>query len=155
MFFIYILLLFLLIKRNNIWYFVNSTYISIYDIKSVLKNSNARHILLIADACFSGALTRDLPKDASAAIKLQYETTSRTAMTSGNLTTVPDLSKFLYYLRQKLSENKEKFLTAKKLFDSFSEIVLNNTDPPTAPLYRGIQDVGDLGGEFIFIKRNK
>ena len=132
-----------------------STYISIYDIKSVIKNSNAKHILLIADACFSGALTRELPKDASAAIKLQYETTSRAAMTSGNLTTVPDVSKFLFYLKQKLTENKEKYLSAKKLFDSFSEIVLNNTNPPTAPLFRGIQDVGDEGGQFIFIKKNK
>jgi len=132
-----------------------STYISLFDIKSVIKNSNAKHILLIADACFSGALTRELPKDASAAIKLQYETTSRAAMTSGNLTTVPDVSKFLFYLKQKLTENKEKYLSAKKLFDSFSEIVLNNTDPPTAPLFRGIQDVGDEGGQFIFIRKNK
>lgn len=132
-----------------------STYISIYDIKSVLKNSNAKHILIIADACFSGALTRDLPKDASAAIKLQYENISRSAMTSGNLTTVPDVSKFIFYLNQKLKENKEKYLTAKKLFESFSDIVLNNTTPPTAPLYRGIQEVGDEGGEFIFIKRNQ
>jgi len=132
-----------------------STYISLFDLKSVIKNSNAKHILLIADACFSGALTRELPKDASAAIKLQYETTSRAAMTSGNLTTVPDVSKFLFYLKQKLNENKEKYLSAKKLFDSFSEIVLNNTDPPTAPLFRGIQDVGDEGGQFIFIRKNK
>ena len=76
-------------------------------------------------------------------------------MTSGNLTTVPDVSKFIFYLNQKLKENKEKYLTAKKLFESFSEIVLNNTTPPTAPLYRGIQEVGDEGGEFIFIKRNQ
>ena len=133
------------------WYKLEASYIKASDIKDALKNSEAKHILVIADACFSGALIRDLPQDVSKAIKIQYERPSRTAMTSGNLEAVPDNSQFLLYLKQRLDENKEKYLSAKELFDSFYKAVYNNTE--TAPLYRAIQGVGDEGGEFIFIKK--
>jgi uncharacterized caspase-like protein len=35
----------------------NSTYISSDDINKALKRSNSKHILVVADACFSGAFT--------------------------------------------------------------------------------------------------
>jgi hypothetical protein len=130
---------------------VTSTYISSDDINKALKRSNSRHILVIADACFSGAFTRSLSSDASIGIQKQYSVPSRKIMASGNMEPVPDKSRFVYYLTRNLKENKEKYITAKKLYDSFYEAILNNSD--TSPQYAPIKNVGDEGGEFVFIKK--
>ncbi len=130
---------------------LNASYISSDDINKALKRSNSKHILVIADACFSGAFTRELPGDASVGIQKQFSVPSRKIMASGNMEPVPDNSRFVYYLKKNLKENKVKFLTAKKLFDSFYEAILNNSD--TSPQYAAIKNVGDEGGEFVFIKK--
>ncbi|MEO6734225.1 MAG: tetratricopeptide repeat protein [Ferruginibacter sp.] len=130
---------------------LNASYISSDDINKALKRSNSKHILVIADACFSGSFTRELPANAPVGIQKQYNVASRKIMASGNLEPVPDNSRFIYYLKKNLSENKDKFMSGKKLFDSFYEAILNNSD--TSPQYAAIKNVGDEGGEFIFIKR--
>ena len=130
---------------------LNASYISSDDINKALKRSNAKHILVIADACFSGAFTRELPADASVGVQKQYSVPSRKIMASGNMEPVPDNSRFIFYLKKNLKENKEKYLTSKKLFDSFYEAILNNSD--TSPQYAAIKNVGDEGGEFVFIKK--
>ncbi len=130
---------------------LNASYISADDINKAIKRSDAKHILIIADACFSGAFTRSLPADASKDIKKQYGVSSRKVMASGNLEPVPDNSKFIYYLKKKLHENTEKYLTAKDLFDSFYKAILSNSD--NLPQYAAIKNTGDEGGEFIFIKK--
>lgn len=127
---------------------LNASYISADDINKALKRSDAKHILVIADACFSGAFTRSLD-NASVGVQKQYSVPSRKIMASGNMEPVPDNSKFVYYLKKNLKENKTKYLTAKKLFDSFYEAILNNSD--TSPQYAAIKNVGDEGGEFVFI----
>ena len=130
---------------------LNASYISSDDINKALKRSNAKHILVIADACFSGAFTRELPADASVGVQKQYSVPSRKIMASGNMEPVPDNSRFIFYLKKNLKENKEKYLTSKKLFDGFYEAILNNSD--TSPQYAAIKNVGDEGGEFVFIKK--
>jgi tetratricopeptide (TPR) repeat protein len=127
------------------------SYISANDINTSLRRSNAKHILLIADACFSGAFTRALPAEAGVNIQKQYSVPSRKIMASGNLEPVPDNSKFIFYLRKSLQENKEKYISAKDLFDSFYKSILSNTD--NLPQYAAIKNVGDEGGEFVFIKK--
>ncbi|MBC7425745.1 MAG: caspase family protein [Bacteroidia bacterium] len=130
---------------------LNASYISSDDINKALKRSNSKHILVIADACFSGAFTRELPADASVGVQKQYSVPSRKIMASGNMEPVPDNSRFIFYLKKNLKENREKYLTSKKLFDSFYEAILNNSD--TSPQYAAIKNVGDEGGEFVFIKK--
>ncbi len=130
---------------------LNASYISADDINKAIKRSNAKHILIIADACFSGAFTRSLPADATKEITKQYAVSSRKVMASGNLEPVPDNSKFLFYLKKSLTENKEKYITAKDLFDGFYKAILSNSD--NLPQYAAIKNVGDEGGEFIFIKK--
>jgi tetratricopeptide (TPR) repeat protein len=130
---------------------LNASYISADDINKALKRSNSKHILVIADACFSGSFTRTLGTDASAGIQKQYSVPSRKVMASGNLEPVPDNSRFIYYLKKNLKENKEKYLTGEKLFDSFKDAVRNNSD--TSPQYAAIKNVGDEGGEFVFIRK--
>ena len=72
-------------------------------------------------------------------------------MTSGTLKAVPDKSVFLEYMVKRLNDNEEKYLSAEKLFSSFREAVLNNS--PNIPQYGTVQNAGDEGGDFIFIRR--
>ena len=130
---------------------LTASYISSDEINKAIKRSDAKHILLIADACFSGSFTRQLSADAPKEVTKQYALSSRKVMASGNIEPVPDNSKFIFYIKQRLNDNKEKYLTAKDLFDSFYKAILNNTD--NVPQYAAVKNAGDEGGEFIFIKK--
>jgi len=72
---------------------------------------------------------------------------------SGSIKTVPDRSVFLEYLLKRLNENKEKCLDTQKLFISLREAVINNSPSNQTPLYGAISEVGDEGGDFVFVKR--
>ncbi len=134
-------------KLSSVNWIRNST------IQDFVDDINTNHTLLISDACFAGAIfkSRGAFRDASVAVNKLYSMTSRKAMTSGTLEEVPDRSVFLEYLLKRLLENEKKYLSASELFNSFREAVLNNS--PNVPQYGVIQDTGDEGGDFIFIKR--
>jgi tetratricopeptide (TPR) repeat protein len=127
------------------------SYISQDDINRALRRSFAKHILLVADACFSGAFTRSLSTDANKYIQQQNKMASRKIIASGNLEPVPDNSLLMYYLKKSLKENKDKYISAKDLFDGFYKAIINNTD--NLPQYAAIKNVGDEGGEFVFIRK--
>jgi len=134
-------------RDNKTEWFRNSTLVD------YLKEIKSKHTLLIADACFGGAIfkTRTAFADASRAIEKLYELPSRKAMTSGTLTEVPDRSAFTNFLLERLDNNTEKYLSSEQLFSSFRIAVINNSD--VVPQYGEIRNVGDQGGDFIFIKR--
>lgn len=134
------------IKSTRNW-FRNSA------LRDYLKEINSKHTLLISDACFSGSIfkTRSAFMDASVTVNKLYELPSRKAMTSGTLTEVPDRSAFLKYMIDRLEKNTEKYLSSEQLFSSFREAASNNSD--ALPQFGVIQDVGDEGGDFIFIIR--
>lgn len=116
---------------------------------------NSKHTLLIADACFSGGIfkTRAPFNNASVDIANMLKRPSRKAMTSGSLTTVPDKSVFMKYLIKTLEENQNLYLPSEDLFDEIRIGMKNNSN--TKPLYGEIKDVGDEGGNFIFISKEK
>lgn len=117
-----------------------------------LKEIDSRHTLLIADACFGGAIfkTRTPFGNQDKAYEKLYELPSRKAMTSGNLTEVPDRSSFTSFLIQRLEENQKTYLSSEQLFSSFRIAVINNSD--AIPMFGEIDKVGDQGGDFIFLK---
>jgi hypothetical protein len=120
-----------------------------------IKEINSKHTLLITDACFGGSIfkTRSISLEASKAIQMLYDLPSRKAMTSGTVSEVPDQSSFIKYLVERLRENKEKCISSEQLFASFRIAVINNSD--VIPQYGEIKNVGDEGGDFIFIRRDK
>jgi hypothetical protein len=122
-------------------------------IQDFVDDINTRHTLLISDACFAGSIfkTRGAFQDASIAVNKLYSLSSRKAMTSGTMKQVPDRSVFIEYFMKRLLDNNKKYISSGELFSSFREAVLNNS--PNIPQYGVIQDSGDEGGEFIFIKR--
>jgi hypothetical protein len=118
-----------------------------------IREINSKHTLLITDACFGGSIfkTRSISMEANRAIQMLYDLPSRKAMTSGTLTEVPDRSSFVKFLIERLDENKEKCLSSEQLFSSFRIAVINNSD--VIPQYGEIKNVGDQGGDFIFIRK--
>jgi len=132
-------------KNSTLNWFRNST------LRDYLREINSKHTLLISDACFGGSIfkSRSPFMDAPLAITKLYSLPSRKAMTSGTLTEVPDNSAFLKYLIDRLYKNDEKFLSSEQLFSSFRIAVINNSN--VIPQFGEIKDVGDEGGDFIFI----
>jgi len=122
-------------------------------IQDFVDDINTKHTLLITDACFAGSIfkTRGAFYDASIAVNKLYSLSSRKAMTSGMMKEVPDESVFIEYFMKRLLENDKKYLSVSELFYSIQEAVLNNS--PNVPQYGVIQDTGDEGGDFIFIRR--
>jgi tetratricopeptide (TPR) repeat protein len=117
-----------------------------------LKRIRSRHTLLISDACFSGSIfkTRSALDEAPMAYQ-KYELKSRKAITSGVLQTVPNKSVFFKYLADDLANNKSKYFSASQLFQDIEIPVGNNS--PNSPQLGVIGNVGDEGGDFIFIKK--
>ncbi|MFC2129445.1 caspase family protein [Bacteroidota bacterium] len=134
-------------QDSKLKWFRNSTLVD------YLKEMDTKHTLLIADACFSGAIfkTRSAMPEASKAVEMLYDLPSRKAMTSGTLTEVPDKSAFIKYLVERLKNSDETYLCSEQLFSNISHAVINNSD--VVPQYGEIQNVGDQGGDFIFIKK--
>jgi len=118
-----------------------------------IREINSKHTLLITDACFGGSIfkTRSISMEAPKSIQKLYDLPSRKAMTSGTLTRVPDRSSFIKYLVERLDDNQEECLSSEQLFSSFRLAVINNSD--VIPQYGEINNVGDEGGDFIFIRR--
>jgi hypothetical protein len=134
-------------KGSKYAWFRNST------LRDYLNEIKSKHTLLISDACFAGSIFKtrgfDAFTDAPLAINKLYDLPSRKAMTSGTLTEVPDQSAFLKYLVESLSGNNEKYLSSEQLYSSFRIAVINNSS--VVPQFGEIKEVGDEGGDFIFI----
>ena len=128
-----------------------SSYISSDDLLRTIKYSKAKHILFVADACFAGSLFRDMATDAPLAVADAYKDKSRKLLASGNRTVVPDQSEFIEYLRLALQENREKYITAEQLIDSFKNQYKNTTHLQLQ--YYPIKNVDDLGGQFVFKRK--
>jgi hypothetical protein len=132
-----------------------SDWIPNSSIRDYIKAIRAKHILLIADACFSGGIfkLREVSGGPGASVEKVYEMPSRKAMTSGSLKTVPDQSVFVEFLIKRLRENNEPYLDSQKLFSRLKEAVINNSKVNQTPLYGAINGAGDEGGDFVFVRR--
>jgi len=136
-------------KRND-----PNTWLQNKDVLNLIAKLPSRHTLLITDACFSGGVfkTRSIGKDAPTAIQSLNEKISRVAITSGNDTEVPDESVFMKYLIKALTDNKEQYLTAQKMFiTQIMEAVM--TETKTEPRYGTLELAGHVGGDYIFSKK--
>lgn len=134
-----------------------SDWISNSTLRDYIKAIKARHVLLVADACFAGGIfkVRDAFSRPTAAVEKVFEMPSRKALTSGSLKTVPDRSVFVDYLIKRLKENRDQYLDAQKLYTRFREAVINNSPVAQTPLYGAISETGDEGGDFIFVRRGQ
>jgi len=151
-------------EKKGYWMLTDSkrydeaSWLSNKEMLNLIAKLPARHTLLITDACFSGSVfkTRGLDlgneeEGKSTLVERMQNKISRVAITSGNDTEVPDKSVFMHYLVKALSENKEKYLTAQKMFvNQIIEAVMTATN--TEPRYGTLEMAGHIGGDYIFIR---
>jgi hypothetical protein len=145
-------------KETDIGYWLLSdatrsrvTWLSNSAITDFIKSCKARHILLIADACYAGSIysSRGMLDGASEAIEDLVKHKSRKAITSGGTTEVADESKFAQVLVEQLKFNTDKYLPSVQLYYILQKPVLANS--MTAPRWGSINNVGDDNGDFVFI----
>ena len=131
-----------------------SQWISNATIRDYIRSIGTKHTLLIADACFSGGILKERNAFITGKAMVQmYRLTSRKAITSGTLTTVPDQSVFLEYLVKNLEDNSEDLISADQLFYYLKIAVLNNSPNQQVPQYGAIHQADDEGGDFIFLRK--
>jgi len=128
-------------------------WISNSTIRDAIRGLKTKHTLVVSDACFSGSIfkVRTTPLSPNQSFRKIYQRTSRRAMTSGTLKTVPDKSVFAEHFVKQLKSNTANFLDALTLFTSIKDAVIFNSS--NFPQYGVIHDAGDEGGDFIFVRR--
>ena len=136
------------------------TWIANDDVRRYLRGMPAKHILVVADSCFSGSLTRaapdlrDIPKDRF--FTEIDSNVSRKVISSGGTEPVADSgtgghSVFAYYFLKALRSNDKPYITAFELFNGLARAVTNNSNQK--PEFGTISATGDEGGgDFTFIR---
>jgi hypothetical protein len=147
-----------------------ANWISNTSITDVINAMTAKHVMVIADSCYSGTLTRAVttsieggrtPEQQEKWLRLMLKTRSRTVLSSGGLKPVLDSgdgrnSVFAKNLLVVLRSNNE-ILEGPLLFRSVSRRVKNDAAKlgvEQNPLYSPIKFAGDLGAPFFFKPAN-
>ena len=124
---------------------------------SNVKAMQAKHVMIVADSCFSGTLTRGLRIEQRTPDYFQkiVGLKARTAMTSGGLEPVMDggggrYSVFANAFISVLNSNKT-VLDGQQLFTDLRRKVMNNSDQ--TPEYGNIHKAGHDGGDFLFVRQ--
>ena len=118
---------------------------------------DAKHVMVVADSCFSGTITRGLKIEQRTPDWLQkiVKKKARTALTSGGLEPVMDSgggkhSAFASAFISLLEEN-DGVLDASQLFSQLRPKVMVNS--PQTPEYGNIHQAGHDGGDFLFVRK--
>lgn len=135
-----------------------SRWLSNSDITDLLRATAARQVMVVADSCYSGTLTRGIKigSAGSGYLKKLMSKRSRTVLTSGALEPVADTgggghSVFAKAFIDTLSLN-DGMLDGTQLYAEIRERVRLNADQ--TPQYSNIRKAGhEIGGDFVFAKR--
>ncbi|WP_146910114.1 caspase family protein [Arenimonas daejeonensis] len=148
----------------------SKTWISNAAISDILNTIAAKHVLVVADSCYSGTLTRasaptfdagSMPADKWATwVKAMANGRSRTALTSGGVMPVPDSGsgRHSYFARAFLNvlQDNNRLLEAQRLYQEVStSLALGAIDSPVpqVPEYSPIRYAGHESGEFFFMPK--
>ena len=139
------------------WVPLNTTkpwidYISNGKLDELVYDCQARHILILSDACYSAAMRsgddrREMPQLPK---NKEYNFKSRQILTSGGLEKVPEKSVFISMLLKSLQGNEEKFISVKMLYNLIFNGVRNQTGKE--PELNLFGKEGNEGGQFYFVR---
>jgi hypothetical protein len=121
-------------------------YISNTEITNLIANCQVRHLLIMADACFSGAMRGGL----NAPSKYEYKFKSRQLLTSGGSEPVPGKSAYVQMILEALKTNEDKYVSARELYGRIAKGITDQTK--TEPTLRDLNVAGSMGGQFYFKK---
>jgi hypothetical protein len=135
-----------------------SRWLSNADITDTLKSLAAKHVMLVADSCYSGTLTRSAAvgirdKDY---IKRMSKKKARIAMVSGGLEPVADsggsgFSPFAKAFLDALTANPN-IVDGTRLFSQIRRPVILNAQQ--TPEYSDVRNSGHDGGDFLFVRKH-
>ena len=137
-------------------------WVSNSEIKTALKSINSRHLLVMADSCYSGTLLRagsavdaNMPNSVLERLFLKK---AKIAITSGGNEPVADsvadgdTSLFAEAFTNALVQNSGTFVSASQVFSEIRDKVTKDTNQ--TPQYANMRELDDDGGEFVFKKVN-
>jgi hypothetical protein len=136
-----------------------SRWISNASLADALLGMNANHVMVVADSCYAGTLTRSLteePDRSNDYFRRMAEKRTRVVISSGGLEPVVDSgggshSVFAAQFIKVLEENRV-VLDGTGLFETIRRAVVLNADQ--TPQYSDIRHAGHEGGDFLFVPRN-
>jgi len=122
-----------------------------------VRTMQAKHVMVVADSCFSGTLTRGIKiidKSPNYINKI-VQKKARTVLTSGGLEPVSDVgggnnSVFASSFLNALMDN-DGVLDGNQLFSIIRKQVMLNSDQ--TPEYGNIRKAGHDGGDFLFVRQ--
>jgi peptidoglycan hydrolase-like protein with peptidoglycan-binding domain len=134
-----------------------SNWVSNADVTDMLKAIKAKHVLVVADSCYSGTLTRGLAIGSKSPgyYHAIVERRARTVLTSGGLEPVLDAgggrhSVFAKAFLETLRGNPG-VIDGEGVFQRVRELVILNAEQ--TPEYGNIRLAGHDGGDFLFVRR--
>lgn len=136
----------------------DTNWISNSTISTSLRGMQAKHVLVVADSCFSGTLTRGLSLTGmDASFEVLGQQRSRTALTSGGNEPVLDKggeghSVFALEFIKALEQNTA-ILDTTTLFSEIRRPVMLNARQ--TPQYGDIRLAGHEGGDYLFVRNDR
>jgi peptidoglycan hydrolase-like protein with peptidoglycan-binding domain/uncharacterized caspase-like protein len=140
---------------------VTANWIANYDLTAHVRAVSAKHVMVIADSCYSGTLARSAAQalpigvERVAWLKRMAAKASRTVLTSGGLEPVLDSgggnhSVFAAAFLRALGENAD-VVTGQDLSHAIQRAVIVNAEQ--TPEYSDIRRAGHDGGDFLFVRK--
>lgn len=138
-----------------------SAFIDTDRINRMLAEIPAKHIFLVADACYSGSLfaARGVKsfRSTDRYFEENFNRISRQALSSGGIETVSDQGRnnhsiFAYYFLRELQTNQAAYLAASQLSAKVERLVASNSQQE--PQWSHLLNTGDENGEFFFVKKS-
>jgi uncharacterized caspase-like protein len=137
-------------------YETSAEWISNADITDKLKALRAKHVMVVADSCYSGTLTRGIKikhRSPDYYLRMSHKR-ARTVLTSGGFEPVIDSgggehSVFAQAFLDALRAN-EGIMDGTQLFSQLRRPVMLNA--PQTPQYSDIRFAGHEGGDFLFVR---
>ncbi len=128
------------------------------DLTDALQALFAKHVMVVADSCYSGTLTRSLTVSARIPDYIAHMAKKRTrvVLSSGGLEPVTDSgggshSIFAAQFLKALNDN-QGVLDGTSLFEHIRKNVVLNADQ--TPQYSDIRHAGHEGGDFLFVRKH-
>lgn len=133
-----------------------SRWLSNAEVADTLKSVKAKHVLVVADSCYAGTLTRaaNLGVRDPDYLKRIVNRRARLALTSGGLEPVADKgggghSPFANAFVRSLREN-QTLIDGTLLFGKIQRLV--SADTSQTPEYAEVPEAGHQGGDFVFYR---
>lgn len=134
-----------------------SNWISNSTITSSIRAMRAKHVMVVADSCYSGKLVRGIHirRKTPDYLSRISQKVARVVLTSGGLEPVVDCagnerhSVFTSAFTRALREN-HKVMDGTELFSKIRRLVMLNSDQ--TPEYADIRKAGHDGGDFLFVR---